>query len=450
MNLLLVAELRAHWRLWWAAAAAILAAAIVAALDASLVATAATVGGRRGSDLASANSLIIMFNGVTAIVVVSSVSTLAVALQRRQHALWQLVGVTPRRVSGIVLGQVAVLGMFCAVAGILVSVPLRQPVFDLLVSTMGWVASDAGRRAELPLAATCWTVAIVVVVTIAGALRGARRAANVRAIEALHDDEHRQRRMGWGRWIVVGVCVAAGVPITLSLALDPGDATVSTVPLLGPVLAGLFSALAPILIPVIMRVWTAVIPARWSVSWYLARASAQHRLSMSTSIVTPILTAAALVGGLFTTLQTMSNAMTIRSGHHVAGDADLTTMVLLLGGPVLLAAVGAAATISMSGGQRARDLALLSATGATRGTCVLAALFEGLIYAGTALVGAFLVMLGQGLLSAVLLSGYAPGTTPSFALGPTALVCACGLLLIVPAVTLPVIHRSHRVGRFHL
>jgi putative ABC transport system permease protein len=417
---------------------------VLGAFDAVLFSTAAEIGGDDGRNLSSATALITGFNGVTAVVLISSVSTLTVALQRRSHALWQLVGVSPLRVGGIVLGQVVVLSALCGTAGVLVAVPLAQPAFELLSSTFDGMGAH-GYRASFPLAAALWTVGIVVAVSLAGSLRGAIRAARVRPIEGLHDTEWKQARMGWLRWVMLGVILVAGTPIVASIAFLPEDSSMGAIPLVGPLLTGVFAVFSPVLLPLIVRGWTAVVPARWSVSWFLARANALHKLSVSTSVVSPILTAAALVGGLLSSFATMGNAILIELGRRPA-DPPLAEMIILLGGPVVLAAIGASMTVAMSGRSRSRDLALLAVAGGTRGSAILASVFESLIYAVTAALGAMLVILAQAGLSVALLSVWISGVYASFEFGPVLLVSAAGLVLVAGATVGPVVLRFARGG----
>lgn len=446
MTRLLFADLGAEWRLWLGASVAILAAAVLGALDAVFFATAAAIGGDGGRDMGNANGIIAMFNGVTAIVVISSVSTLTVALARRQHALWQLVGVTPRRVTEIVLGQVAVLGMVCGILGTVIAFPLAQPAFNLLAETISTIAGR-GYQAQFPLPAAIWTIVIITLVALASALHGARRAARVRPIEALRELEYRERRMSWGRWVVVGLCITIGTPLTLTVVNASAMTGMSAVPMLGPVLTATFSALTPVLLPSIVRAWTSIVPARLSPSWYLARANALHKLSVSSSVVSPILTAGALVGGLFTAFATLSNAMFIETGRRPS-DADSTALLIMLGGPVLLAAIGAGMTIMMSARSRERDLALLAVAGGTRRSAIQAAAFESLIYTATAMLGAMIIIVVQGLLTAGLLSVQVPGTTPTIEFVPMLLVSIAGLVLVTLATVIPVIVRSrHTIVR---
>lgn len=73
---------------------------------------------------------------------------------------------------------------------------------------------------------------------------------------------------------------------------------------------------------------------------------------------------------------------------HGAGPSDINSVSIftILGPALLLAALGSAAVIFMTGRTRARDNALVSVSGGTFGTTALSAVFEAVIYVVTALL----------------------------------------------------------------
>ena len=112
----------------------------------------------------------------------------------------------------------------------------------------------------------------------------------------------------------------------------------------------------------------------------------------------------------------------------------------MLGGPLLLAAIGAAATVFMSSGAREREFALLQAAGATRGVIIKIALWEALISAVTAtLLAVFAIGIG-GLVLAHALGMPAP----TLALSSAWLVAGGGLVLLLAATVLPTLAALRR------
>jgi putative ABC transport system permease protein len=112
----------------------------------------------------------------------------------------------------------------------------------------------------------------------------------------------------------------------------------------------------------------------------------------------------------------------------------------LLGGPLLLAAVGAAATIAMSGRARNRDAALLEAAGSAPGTVVASAAWEAVIQVGTAaLLGAAAVTCGA-LAGASVLGRQSLGAA-SAGISAVGVRAACGLLLVLTSTVLPAVLR---------
>mgnify|MGYP006378063985 FL=1 len=139
-----------------------------------------------------------------------------------------------------------------------------------------------------------------------------------------------------------------------------------------------------------------------------------------------------LAGGLFTTAATLGTAVAAQTGRTDGFDLEPGGVVLMLGGPLLLAAVGAAATVFMSGGAREREFALLQAAGATRAVIVKLAIWEALIYAVTAtLLAALAIGIGA------VVPPSAPGLPgPTLSLTSAWLVAGCGLALLLAATVL--------------
>jgi len=277
-------------------------------------------------------------------------------------------------------------------------------------------------------------VATTVLVVLLGGLRGARRASRTPPVAALRDPEPPSIRMGWFR-ILLAVLLLCGAAM-LAANLD-GGATLSAFTgqavLLTPLLAAALAAAGPVVFPLVLRAWTSLLPARVSASWFLARHAARHRLSQSTATISPLMVAIALSGGLYTMAATLDAALAARDGSTTGTGLAPEGVVLLLGGPLLLSAVAAAATVFMSGHARERELALVQAAGATHGVVVLAAIWEAVIYAVTALLLGAAATIGGGLIIAGALS--LPGPSVSFA--TLGLITTGGLVLVLVATLVP-------------
>jgi len=185
--------------------------------------------------------------------------------------------------------------------------------------------------------------------------------------------------------------------------------------------------------PVLLRGWTSLVPARWSASWYLARAGAAHSIGRSSAAVNPLMVAVALAGGLYSANGTVRAAQ----GAGASPSISLGTVVLLLGGPLLLSALGSAVTIFMSARVRDREAALVRATGGTPAVVVATAAWEAVIYVGTALLLGGVGVVATALVGAWAVADEAPGTFPGLGLGAVAVIAGAELALVLVATVVP-------------
>lgn len=427
-----MADLVAHARVWCGTLAVVIAAGCIGALAGGLLETGLAHGGRIEEALMSAASVVVVFAAVTALVVLNSAASLAVSLQARSYALWQLVGIRPGLVAVVVLAQLAIVATIGALIGCLIAAPLFRPLFDMVFGS--WQGMPG-----LPLSLGFGTVGLVtaaiVVIVVLGGLRGARRASRVPAVAALRDPEPRTVRAGWLRIVVTAGAVVAVIAMAKGLQGKDFSAIASQAILITPLLAGVFAGIGPLVFPFVLSAWTSFVPRRASSSWFLARHSARYRLSQSSAAINPLMVGITLAGGLFTTAATLGTAVAAQTGRTDGFDLEPGGVVLMLGGPLLLAAVGAAATVFMSGGAREREFALLQAAGATRAVIVKLAIWEALIYAVTATLLAVLAI-GIG---AVVLSSALGMPGPTLSLTSAWLVAGCGLALLLAATVLPTV-----------
>lgn len=429
---LVLSDLVANARVWLGAFAVVVATGFVAAIAAGLVETGFVYGGRVLEGLASTSGAVIMFTAVAALIVLGSTANLVVALQQRGYALWQLVGIRPALVGTVVLAQLGVVGVAGALIGCLIAMPVFGPLF-------AWAFREwdtmQGITLQLGVMSVLFVTASVTAVVLLGGLRGARRAGRTPAIEALRHSEPPQVRMGWLRLLVLIGTLAGTIGLALSLdsrASESGFSGQSV--FLTPLIAGVFAAAGPVLFPLTLAAWTSLVPARVSATWYLARNSARHRLSRSTAAIGPLMVAVALAGGLYTLVGTLA-ANAAREGREGNYDLAPEGVVILLGGPLLLSAVAAAATVFMTGHAREREFALLQAAGATPAAVVAAAVWEAVVYAATAaLLGTVATAIGG-----FVVSGALGLPVPAIAFPTLGIIAGGGFVLILVATVAPTV-----------
>lgn len=394
---LIVGDLVAQSRVWAGMLAVVIATGFVAAIAAGLIETGATHGGRVQDGLSSTSGAVIVFTTATALIVLSGSANLTVSLHQRGYALWQIVGIRPALVGLVVLVQLVIIALVGAGIGFLIAVSIFPVLFDYVFQS--WERMP-GISLHLGGASAIWVLLSVLGVVLLGGLRGARRASRVSPVEVLREPEMPRARVEWFRYLVL-VGLLLGL-VSVIVNLDREDASLSTISgaglFLTPLIAAAFAAAGPLLYPLVLRGWTALVPRKVSASWFFARHSARFRLSRSSAAIGPLMVAVALTGGLYTMAASI-DAVQGRSGGTLAPEG----VVILLGGPLLLSAVAAAATVFMTGQSREREFSLLQAAGATRTVILLTSLWEALIYAFTAaLLGGLATSIGGVIIADVL------------------------------------------------
>lgn len=429
---LVLSDLLAHLRIWVGMVVVSAAAALVTSVAAGDVETAVGLGGNVALALYAISGSVILFTTVAAVIVLSSVANLTVVLQQRDYALWQLVGVRPWSVRTIVLTQLVLVSLVGALIGVGLSVPILQPFFDYVYADLpgfGSVPVQFGPASVLSV------VGFVAAIVLLSGARSARRASRVTGMAVLQDPDPPQSRMGPLRWIGVVAVLSILLALLLSIPSTPVDRLEVPLWIIGPLVATLLVCLGPLAFPAVLHGWTSLVPPRWSASLFLARAAALHSIGRSAAAVNPLMVAVALAGGLY------SANGTVRAAEGVGAPPAISigTVVLLLGGPLLLSALGSAVTICMSARVRDREAALVRATGGTPEVVVSTAAWEAVIYVVTAVLLGAVGVLATALVGAWAVASAAPGTFPGLGLTAMGVVAATELLLVLVATVVPAV-----------
>ncbi|GIF23583.1 putative ABC transport system permease protein [Actinoplanes tereljensis] len=410
---LILGDLAGNVRVWLGALLVAAATGAVGAVVGSGFQTAIAVGGDQALALYGLAGTILLLTVITALIVTGTVANLTVALQQRGYALWQLAGVAPGRVRAVVTTQLALVAVLGAAAGCVAASPALGPLWRLALSDVD-VRFDA--REAVPV------IAVVVLVVTLGGARSAGRASRTPPIRSLREPELPDRSMSAGRWVTGLATLAITAAIVVSLPGRDPDRLTAPLTFVGPLTAGVLAAFGPLYLAPLLRGWTGVVPVTLSGAWFLARNSTAHHIARSTAAISPITVAIALAGGLYAADATVSGGDSPGAG----------SVALLLGGPLLLSLLGAAATVFMGSGRREREFALLLAAGGTPATVLAAAAAEAVIYVLTA------ALLGLVAVAVTALAGAAAvDTAPSFGLAAVAAVTGASLVLTLAATVLP-------------
>lgn len=425
---LVFSELRAHAATWIGAFAVAVACGCIGGWAASLVAT-----GQRYPNFADLAWVVLVFSAIAAVAVLVSAANLTVSVQRRSYALWQLANVSPRRVGAVVLAQLAVVAVLGAAVGTLVEAATFEPLFPFVFSSpfyqpIDQVVLDVG----LPFMPVVWLV--VAGVFLLGGLKSARSAGKTPPLTALREPEPPRKGMTPLRLLLFAGLAAGTSRLSVFMTESGSEAGWDNAMYIPLLMVAMLVPVAPVVFSALLAAWTAVVPqGRWS-AWYLARRMARCGLSASTSVETPVMVGFGLVAGIFS-LSNVLGAYVQKAGMTgTSTSLDFTSTILLLGGPVILCAVGAAVSVVMSSRTRTRDVSLLIASGARPQTLMAAAVCEALIHAVTAtLAGAAAVVVSNAVVAhAVGLPLFA-----GLAFGEGLVVSLAGFALVLAATLVP-------------
>lgn len=443
---LVLSDLRQNAGIWIGALVVSAATAAASAIAAGMLETGfAIIGSGRPTDLLRAGglttlaSLVVVLTIVAVTAVLGSVTRLTIDLQRRGYALWQLVGVPSRTVTVVVRLQLAVVALVGSTIGCLVVAPFVPAFLHFCLSQ-----SDGLRGLDErfgPTSAVAVVLAVTVVVVLSS-LRASRRAGLVRPIEVLREPESVRTRTTWTRWARGAVALLLAGLLTSSI-VDAGVRTGGQVLLIGPLLTAACTAIGPVVFPAALRAWTSVVPAHRSASWFLARNAAAFSVDRSSATVSALVITIALPGSLFAGFDTLGDAVQRTTGSS-GGGLDVQSVLLMLGGPLLVSLFGAAATVLMAGRSREQEAALVEAAGGSRATVLARAAWESVILVGTAVLVAAVVLVLTASGQAVALAVTVPGTQPHLGLQAALPAALVSLVLMVAAGTIPLVTGRRR------
>lgn len=396
MGPLRIAEIRGAWVTWVAVSLTFIATGFAVTLPLLVVSSlnwAADQGLLVGEDVL-ALQVIPWFNlflvVLAALSVVGAATGLVIEARRPAIARIALAGATPRQVQSLLMSQLSVIAAAGAVVGDLLAVVMLRPTMTLLLG-------NRGIDGVIPLSINPVQVVIGTVVAVALALLGgwrqARRASQIPPVEALRPTESTGRgRRRFGRWIAAGLvlvaAIAMGGPIVAaatSAEMDAGSIIMQGA-LAEMLLVGtMFAMAAPLAIGLLTRAWTALIPARVSASWHLARHTVIARRERLARSVTPVMFAVGVMLGISSIGAATSRALQ-NVGREALGQATIGDLVTMVGLVLMISIAGGLSSLVMMSRQRSAELALAGIVGATPRQQVLTGVFEAVIITVTATI----------------------------------------------------------------
>lgn len=363
------------WTLVCAAVGAACSAGSVIAMFTAVSAARAAGDARMVSASIALGGNIVFFTVVAAVGIVASTVGLTLVTQRREHALWVILGIPRNRVRFILRTELVVLG---TLAGAL-AVPLAPLVASIALTQWKSTGLDLhGATVGFQL----WHIGAGVLSGVVPCLLGGwgvtRRSAKTPEMRAFRDHSDPLARPGVARSILA-FCLLAGVVGMwipgLGLELEGGIEQRTAFAFAGNLfLICLLLLMGPWVLTPLVKFWTALVPSR-GVAWHLAVQSCRTRAARSVTTVLPFALSLSFVG-LF---MVMGNVMP-------GSSAGLNDVLVVLGWVFVVSWVGGLAVIALVGRERTRDSAIVTVAGARPGVATRSTIYEGAIYAGTAII----------------------------------------------------------------
>ncbi|MFC4605370.1 FtsX-like permease family protein [Rhodococcus kronopolitis] len=440
MMRLVLADIRMQVRMWsWGLLAAAVGAACSAGSVIAMFTAMSAAGAVGDSDMVSASIAlggnIVFFTVLSTTGIVASIAGLTLTAQQREHALWLILGIPRRRVRTILRVELLALGL---AAGI-IAIPFALLAAN--ISLTQWATTGLNLHGATATFEPWHAGAAVLSGTVPCILGGwgvTSRIAKMPEMRAFREAANPAARLGVGR-IVLAFCLFAGVVGMwipgLLLDLDGGLPQRTAFVFAGNLfLICLLLLMGPWVLTPLMRGWTSLVPAR-GVAWHLAVQACRTRAARSVTTILPFALTMSFVG-LF---MVMGNVMP-------GSSAGIDDVLVVLGWVFVVAWVGGLAVIALVGTERRRDSALITVAGARPGMVSRSTMYEGVIYAGTAIVfGAITFAIAAVTISMaakISLAEMVPGI-PWATLGGLALVT-----LITPVLALAA--QAYAASRSHL
>jgi putative ABC transport system permease protein len=263
------------------------------------------------SGLQTVLSMVGVICGFITIFVIASTFAFAVASRRQELGLLRLIGVTPRQLRRMIVGEALVVALAASLTGAVAA----QFATPLLLSKASYTElAPVKLEPAAPWVPLAIAVGAGMLVALLGARSAARRAGKVAPIDALREAALEPPRIGPVR-IVFGLLFLAGAIVMLTLIRpSTGEGVVPLAMFTPMVIVIALTLLAPLVVPVLGRLWAAPLVAWTHVSGRLARSNVVAAPRRSASLAAPILAISAIAGSMVLSLSFAadSSAATIR------------------------------------------------------------------------------------------------------------------------------------------
>ena len=225
-----------------------------------------------------------LLGSFVAVLLVSQTMSFVVDGRRQELALLRLAGASPWQTTGMVLKESMLLGIVCSIMGALLSLLLATPYAEILSRQNNW---PQGFPVTIHATALFWSVAIMTLVSVAGAFTAARRIGRTAPIDAVRSVTPIRRTMPLMRWVLAGVGLSAIIvfllppPQTLNYQITTAGVGAGAV---------LFvSAVAPVIVPAIARLFGGAVTPIAPGAGLVAREHMVHAARRTAALATPMI-----------------------------------------------------------------------------------------------------------------------------------------------------------------
>ncbi|WP_432558819.1 FtsX-like permease family protein [Granulicoccus sp. GXG6511] len=428
MRTIYLAEIKNSWITWLGVCLTFIAANYGLAIGFLYIATgingyaAGVLTLTNLSQLAAIGGVNVLFGAIVGAAVIGASTALVIVSRRGAFARLALAGATPGQVVRVVMSQLVVVTLACAVVGDLLAGLIFPNYLSAEASDREMAVPDVGQAWWAYLGANL----LCVLIALIGGWKQARAASRIPPVEALRPVRETtgaaKRRLWVLRGLAIAACVLiivasfAGFPgVAAAAGPDAGDLGFQLAVLILVVTGIAIIAAGPPALAALARGWAGLIPSPGGV-WHLARTTLRVRAERFARSVTPIMFAVGLMIGMIAIVETLEASMQAAGRELQLSSAGPFAIFTLVGAPLIIAGAGAVGGLIMMARQRDAELALASIVGATQRQRVLISLFEAILITVTGVLA--------GLLMAVMAVGF--------------LVFMLRLLLGVSVVVMPI------------
>jgi len=249
------------------------------------------------------------------VMVIAGTFGYAVAARRRELGLMRAAGATPRQARRLILGEALAVSLLAAPVGGAAGIVLAAP-WARWLGRSG--LAPAGFTAHLAVWPPLTAAAAGVLIALAGAWPGARRAGRVKPVEAMREAEVDRGVMTLPRWAAGLTALAGAVPVIwVSATIHSADTSAVFVAVAALLITGCW-LLAPVLVRPLARLLGM---AAAGGAGMLARSGAQVAVRRTVATVTPILVTLGLAGAGLAGTYTLSTTQQAAAQHRIAASA---------------------------------------------------------------------------------------------------------------------------------